>query len=91
MRSTWEVTKLEALVRRRCAVLRLFVRELASVRASGASRGTHGKIEIAKLEALARRHRAILRLSVHESVSEVNHSGADVQVVSCHRYLVGFC
>ena len=26
--------------------------------------------------------------SIHRSVSEVNRSGADVQVVSCHRYLV---
>ena len=45
---------------------------------------------MAKLEALVRQRRAVLRLSVHESVSEVNHSGGDVQVVSCHRYLVVF-
>ena len=25
---------------------------------------------------------------VHESTSEVNRSGADAQVVSCHHYLV---
>ena len=41
-----------------------------------------------KLEALARRCCAVLRLSVHESVSEVNRSGGDVQVVSRYRYLV---
>ena len=29
-----------------------------------------------------------LRLSVHESVSEVNRSGGDAQVVSHHHYLV---
>ena len=45
---------------------------------------------MAKLEALARRCRAVLCLSVHESVSEVNRSGGDAQVVSCHRYLVVF-
>ena len=45
---------------------------------------------MAKLEALARQCRAVLRLSVHESASEVNHSGGDAQVVSCHRYLVVF-
>ena len=43
---------------------------------------------MAKLEALARRRRGVLRLSVHESASEVNRSGRDAQVVSCHRYLV---
>ena len=43
---------------------------------------------MAKLEALARRRRAVLCLSVHESASEVNRSGRDAQVVSCHRYLV---
>ena len=42
---------------------------------------------MAKLEALARQRRAVLRLSVHKSASEVNHSGGDAQVVSCHRYL----
>ena len=42
---------------------------------------------MAKLEALARRRRAVLHLSVHESVSEVNRSGGDAQVVS---YLVVF-
>ena len=29
-------------------------------------------------------------VSVHESASKVNSSGGDVQVVSCHRYLVVF-
>ena len=43
---------------------------------------------MAKLEALARRRRAVLRLSVHESASEVNRSGGEAQVVSCHRHLV---
>ena len=43
---------------------------------------------MAKLEALARRRHAVVCLSVHESASEVNRSGSDVQVVSCHRYLV---
>ena len=43
---------------------------------------------MAKLEALARRRRAVLR--AYESTSEVNRSGGDVQVVSCHRYLVVF-
>ena len=52
--------------------------------------GAHGKIEMAKLEALARPRRAVLHLSVHESASEVNRSGGDAQVVSCHRYLVVF-
>ena len=42
--------------------------------------------KMAKLEALARQCRAVLRLSVHESASEVNRSGGDAQVVSCHRY-----
>ena len=42
----------------------------------------------ASSEALARRSCAVLRLSVHESASKVNHSGGDVQVVFCHRYLV---
>ena len=45
---------------------------------------------MAKLEVLARQRRAVLHLSVHESVSEVNLSGGDVQVVSGHRYLVVF-
>ena len=27
---------------------------------------------------------------IHVSVNELNHSGADAQVVSCHRYLVVF-
>ena len=52
--------------------------------------GAHGKFEMAMLKALVRQRRAVLCLSVHESVSEVNHSGGDTQVVSCHRYLVGF-
>ena len=43
---------------------------------------------IAKLKVLARRRHAVLCLSVHESVSEVNRSVGDAQVVSCHRYLV---
>ena len=43
---------------------------------------------MAKLEALARQRHAVFRLSVHESASEVNPSGDDAQVVSCHRYLV---
>ena len=34
--------------------------------------------------------RAVLRLSVHESASEINRSGGDAQVVSCHRHLVVF-
>ena len=51
-------------------------------------RGAHGKFETAKLEALARQRRAVLCLSVHESASEVNRLGGDVQVISCHRYLV---
>ena len=45
---------------------------------------------MAKLEALARRRRAVLRLSVHGSASEVNRSGGDAQVVSCHRYTLSF-
>ena len=45
---------------------------------------------MAKLEAMARQCRAVLHLSVHESASEVNYSGGDVQIVSCHRYLVVF-
>ena len=45
---------------------------------------------MAKLEVLARQHRAVLRLSVHESAREVNLSGGDAQVVSCHHYLVVF-
>ena len=45
---------------------------------------------MAKLEVLARRCRAVLPLSVHESASEVNRSGGDAQVVSCHCYLVVF-
>ena len=44
---------------------------------------------MAKLEALARRchMHAVLCLSVHESASEVNRSGGDAEVISCHRYL----
>ena len=45
---------------------------------------------MAKFEALARRRCAVLCLFVHESASEVNRSGDDTQVVSCHRYLVVF-
>ncbi len=45
---------------------------------------------MAKLEALARRCRAVLCPSVHGLASEVNRSGYDAQVVSCHRYLVVF-
>ena len=45
---------------------------------------------MAKLEALARRRRAVLCLSVHGSASEVNRSGGDAQVVSCHHCLVVF-
>ena len=45
---------------------------------------------MAKLEALVRRRRAVLCLSVHELASEVNCSGGDAQVVSCHRYFVVF-
>ena len=45
---------------------------------------------MAKLEGLARRCHAVLRLSVHKSVSGVNRSGGDVQVVSRHHYLVVF-
>ena len=45
---------------------------------------------MAKLKALARRRRAVVRLFIHESVSEVNCSGDDAQVVSRHRYLVVF-
>ena len=45
---------------------------------------------MAKLEALVRRRRAVLRLSIHKSASEVNLSGGDAQVVSCHHYLVIF-
>ena len=49
------------------------------------------KFEMVKLEALrARRHCAVLRLPVHESTGEVNCSGGDAQVVSCHCYLVVF-
>ena len=43
--------------------------------------------EMAKLKELLRRHCAVLCLS-RSRVSE--RSGADVQVVSCHRYLVVF-
>ena len=46
--------------------------------------------EMAKLEALVRQRCAVLCLSVHKSVSEVNRSGGDAQVVSCHCYLVVF-
>ena len=55
-----------------------------------ASRGAHGKFEMVKLEALARRRHAVLRLSIDESASEVNCSGGDTPVVSCHGYLVVF-
>ena len=58
--------------------------------ASGASREAHGKLKTVKLEALARLCCAVLRLSVRKSVSEVNRSGGDTLVVSCHRYLVVF-
>ena len=51
---------------------------------SGASCRAHGKIEMAKLVALARRRHALL----HESANEVNRSGGDEQVISCHCYLV---
>ena len=47
-------------------------------------------MQMAKLEALARRRRAVLCLSVYESASEVNRSGGDMQVISCHRYLAVF-
>ena len=53
-------------------------------------RGAHGKFEMAKLKALARRRCAVLHPSVRESASEVNSSGGDAQVVSCHRYLAVF-
>ena len=45
---------------------------------------------MAKLEELVRRRRVVIHLSVHVLASEVNHSGGDMQVVSCHRYLVVF-
>ena len=45
---------------------------------------------MAKLEALARQRRAVLCLTVHKSANEVNRSGGDAQVISCHRYLVVF-
>ena len=48
------------------------------------------KVRMAKLEALARRRHVVLHLSIHESASEVNRSGGDTPVVSCHRYLVVF-
>ena len=45
---------------------------------------------MATLKVLVRRRRAVLHLSVQKSASEVNRSGGDVQVVSCHGYLVVF-
>ena len=45
---------------------------------------------MAMLEVLVRQRHAVLCLSVHGSASEVNRSGGDAQVVSCHRYLVAF-
>ena len=45
---------------------------------------------MAKLEVLARQRRAVLCLSIHGSASEVYCLRGDVQVVSCHRYLVIF-
>ena len=57
---------------------------------SGASPGAHGKFKMAKLEALARQHHAVLCLSIHDSTSKVNRLGGDVQVISCHHYLVVF-
>ena len=39
---------------------------------------------------LARQCHAVLCLSVHGSASEVNCSGSDVKVVSCHHCLVIF-
>ena len=45
-------------------------------------------MEMAKLEVLVTRCRAVLGLSIYESVSKVNHSGGDAQVVSCHHCFV---
>ena len=51
------------------------------------------KFKMAKLEdeALVRLRRAVFRLSIRKLASEVNGSGGDAQVVSCHHYLVVFC
>ena len=43
---------------------------------------------MAKLEARSRRRRAVVCLSRPQVTSEVNRSGVDTQVVSCHGYLV---
>ena len=64
-------------------------RETFNTRYTHAHQVPHAEhMEWQSSEVLARRHRAVLRLSIHESASEVNHSGGDTQVVSCHRYLV---
>ena len=49
------------------------------------SRRAHGKFEMAK-----RGRDDAMLASVHGSAGKVNRLGADVQVVSCHRYLVVF-
>ena len=46
--------------------------------------------EMAKLEVLSRRRCAVLRPLSRSRITEVNCSGADVQLISCHRYLVVF-
>ena len=43
-----------------------------------------------KHEVLVRWHRAVLRLPIHGSTTEVNRSGGNAQVVSCHGCLVVF-
>ena len=53
---------------------------LYSCEAAGTEHVESSKM-MAKLKALVRRHRAVLHLSVYESVSEVNCSGGEVQVV----------
>ena len=69
------------------AEIRAFFKNWRSIRYTHAHQVPHAEhMEMAKLEALARRRRAVLRLSVHESASEVNRSGGDAQVVSCHHY-----
>ena len=60
---------------------------------SCASRRARGKFDRTKWPSSKRcRDDAVVSSAdpVHRSLSEVNRSGADVQVVSCHRYLVVF-
>ena len=58
-----------------------------------ASHGARGKFDWKKWPSSKPcRDKAVLSSAypVHGSASEVNRLGADVQVISCHRYLVVF-